>query len=723
MAMGVKHRVTAVTISYNCKENVFRLVDSLQKSTYKNLDVVVVDNGSSDGTLEEGRRKYKNVRWIDAGSENIGWGGSYNVGFASAKKGSHILMIDSDVTVESEAIENLARRLESSKKIGIVTPMILYLCDHDWVNQAGSEINLVTGIVKVGWGPKENFQKACRVQNSGTVLLIKNKVVRKIGGFDNWFIVFLDPDYCLRALKAGYETWYEPRAVVYHDQSKDKNVWGPRLFKRAYITARNRTLFMRRHGTNLAVYVLVAPLIWLYYLKESLKYGLFLDWLKLVWGAINGFFYKLNPEDRIPLPDVEEFLSGRKEFHFFALAAHGTGISGGDRIMIELSRRWSKKMSIKIYVWEEGGQMLQRQGLGGAKLKAKDIKLSLKISKMKSWGKFGFVIGYIARILEGIRLGLTLNLSSHSTGSMLPATYIYSASDFWMDVLPCAILKLRNPKLKWIAGWYQTAPNPLSGFSGGRYKFSAMLYWLSQLPMKPLVLHLADFVFVNNESERKQFSKLNKKGRIFVFIGAVPLADIGKWKLENARLSSGQGKSPKVYDAVFQGRVHPPKGVVELIDIWKKVVDVLPDAKLAMVGDGPLMQEVRSKIQDLGMENNIKLFGFVFDGPKKYKIFAQSKLVVHPAYYDSGGMAAAEAMAFDLPCVGFDLPAYKSYYPKGMLKVPLGDKDAFVNATVKLLKDRSANKKLAKEALEMINANWSWDKRADQVLEFINAEN
>ncbi len=71
------------------------------------------------------------------------------------------------------------------------------------------------------------------------------------------------------------------------------------------------------------------------------------------------------------------------------------------------------------------------------------------------------------------------------------------------------------------------------------------------------------------------------------------------------------------------------------------------------------MKEVKFKINELRLQNNIKLFGFVFDGPEKYRVFSQSKIVVHPSYFDSGGMAAAESMLFGMPCVGFDLPAYK----------------------------------------------------------------
>lgn len=311
---------------------------------------------------------------------------------------------------------------------------------------------------------------------------------------------------------------------------------------------------------------------------------------------------------------------------------------------------------------------------------------------------FGFA-EYISKILFGIYLGFKLKLKDGDTA--------YSASEFWMDSLPALILKLRFPKVKWAAAWYQTAPNPISGFSGGRYRFSALLYWLVQLPIKPLISKFADFILINNENEKRHFQGFEKK--LVVVLGAVDTNLISKYVKKFSKL-------PKIYEAVFQGRFHPQKGVIELIDIWRKVVDKKPDAKLAMVGDGPLMENVKLKIKNEKLENNIKFFGYLFDGPKKYKIFAQSKIVVHPALFDSGGMAAAEAMAFGLPCVGFDLRAYDSYYPQGMVRAPIGNLESFAKKIVYLLNNASLRDKIGREAVSMIYKNWSWDKRAQEVL-------
>ncbi len=413
------------------------------------------------------------------------------------------------------------------------------------------------------------------------------------------------------------------------------------------------------------------------------------------------------------LTKINSYRQEKQRFCFFCLAPTGEGISGSDRIFIELARQWSKSIPVTIYTTQEGINMCEKQELVGKYLKVKKLESRTLPSN--------FFMRYLYKIILGIKLGFSSQYAIYN----IQYTNMYSSSDFWMDVIPAVILKTRYPKIKWIATWYQTAPNPISGYEEHKniktkrqkkYNFSALLYWLSQLPIKPLIKKYADFVIVNNEDERKQFPVMDKKGKVFVLLGAVRLKEIENWKLKIGNL-------PKVYDAVFQGRFHPQKGVVELIDIWKKVCDKIPNAKLAMIGNGPLWEDVISRIVYHRLQDNIKLFGYVFDGPEKYTIFAQSKIVVHPALYDSGGMAASEAMVFGLPCVGFNLKAYRSYYSQGMVKVETGNLNDFALGVINLLVKDSLRKKIGENAKKIIKREWSWETRANNAIQmFTNAK-
>ena len=110
-----------------------------------------------------------------------------------------------------------------------------------------------------------------------------------------------------------------------------------------------------------------------------------------------------------------------KNFYFFALASLGEGLSGSDRIFIELARNWGKKFPVNIFVWEEGRMMCDRQELEYSLAEyEKPVGIKLHLSNMKKWYRMGFLVCYFARVFEGIRLGLTLDLKND------PETYTYS---------------------------------------------------------------------------------------------------------------------------------------------------------------------------------------------------------------------------------------------------------------------------------------------------------
>ncbi len=134
--------------------------------------------------------------------------------------------------------------------------------------------------------------------------------------------------------------------------------------------------------------------------------------------------------------------------------------------------------------------------------------------------------------------------------------------------------------------------------------------------------------------------------------------------------------------------------------------------------DNPIEKSVNVKIRQYGLMNNIDIFGFK-DGQEKFEIFKQSKIILHPATYDSGGMAAAEGMAWGLPGVSFDLEALKSYYPKGMLKTELRNVEEFANNIIELLNNKDLYEKTSMDARSLIVDLWDWKKRSEFILDQI----
>lgn len=396
--------------------------------------------------------------------------------------------------------------------------------------------------------------------------------------------------------------------------------------------------------------------------------------------------------------------SDKLAIHIIANAALGPVLSGSDRIFIECARRWARKGNdIFIYVWEEGYEMCKRNELKN---------VNYIIWSALRWKKLGFPISYLARAIIGSVRILKLNISHDRTHRII----VYSASDFWPDSIPAFVMKLRSTRAKWIAGFYLFAPKPWqkdSPYRGKRFLLG-LFYSLTQFLAYWIIKRYSDMVFVTSQPDVKRFvTRKRDKTKILVIRGGIDL----KPSIEYLNSKKESPIEKRRYDACFVGRFHYQKGVRDLINIWRLVVKRKSDAKLAMVGTGPLISEVQDKIAQFGLNDNIELLGFK-DGEEKYEVFRQSRVIVHPATYDSGGMAAIEGMAWRLPGVSFDLEALKTYYPKGMLKTPCYDLNAFAENIIKLLENKKLYKKTREDAIVWAK-EWDWDKRAATILKRI----
>ena len=375
----------------------------------------------------------------------------------------------------------------------------------------------------------------------------------------------------------------------------------------------------------------------------------------------------------------------------------GYGMSGGDRIFIECARKWEEEgYEINIYTNECGLRMCQRNNLD---------KINYILWVSEKYNKLGIYLAGVMRTLKGILGALKTKISR-----LNPPCLIYSSSDFWPDSIPAFIMKLKNKNTKWIAGFYLFAPYPWhkdSPYKGKRW-FIGLFYWLTQLPIYWIVRKYADMVFVTSEPDVEKFiTRTRDRDKIVVVRGGVDTKT-------PAQVSEPKEKE---YGAVFIGRLHPQKGGLELIDIWAKVCQKKRGAKLAIIGEGTLKSEMKEKVKRKGLNSRVVFFGFR-DGLEKIRIFKSSKVVLHPAVYDSGGMAACEAMVCSLPGVSFDLPALRTYYPRGMLKTPCFELGNFADNIVALLEDEELYAKTRQKALEWAQ-EWDWDKKARDILNYM----
>jgi len=217
------NRVIIIILNWNGIEDTLECLDSLQKQSYKNAQLLVVDNGSTDNSkelLEKYAKNYKNTKTI-YNKKNLGFAGGVNSGIKWGLKNNfeYLVLFNNDATADKEWISNL---LESAKdkQVGIVTGLLLHE-DGKTIDSSGDWMS--------SWGlafPRSRGQKENERPEAGLVFgatggasLYKADMLNEIGLFDeDFFAYYEDADISFRAQLAGWKVSYNPKAIAYHKQ-------------------------------------------------------------------------------------------------------------------------------------------------------------------------------------------------------------------------------------------------------------------------------------------------------------------------------------------------------------------------------------------------------------------------------------------------------------------------------------------------------------------------
>ena len=167
----------------------------------------------------------------------------------------------------------------------------------------------------------------------------------------------------------------------------------------------------------------------------------------------------------------------------------------------------------------------------------------------------------------------------------------------------------------------------------------------------------------------------------------------------------------KLFDGIFMGSIIPGKGILDLPEIWRNVVDVFPKARLAILGTGPhkFINKLKKEIKERNIEKNIVLLGSIL-GPRKYVLLKSSKVFVFPSYSENWPISVMEAMYCSLPCVVYSLKAY-DIFGDGIIRITPGDKKKFADAIIKLLSDEKLRMMKGKTVKRMVS-RFNWDEIA-----------
>jgi GT2 family glycosyltransferase len=212
--------VSVVVVNWNGKYLMGDCLDSLEKQTYSPTEIIVVDNGSTDGSLQWLEARYPRVRVVNL-PENRGFAGGCNAGIEAAS-GSLIALLNNDAVADPGWLEALVEVIRGRPDVGMVASKMILRHQPTVVDSTGISID-ATGVAwdrRVGQSAETEEQVEEIFGPCAGAALYRHELFTDIGGFDDDFFMYLeDVDLAWRARLAGWRCVYAPSALVMHAHS------------------------------------------------------------------------------------------------------------------------------------------------------------------------------------------------------------------------------------------------------------------------------------------------------------------------------------------------------------------------------------------------------------------------------------------------------------------------------------------------------------------------
>jgi len=228
--------ISIVIPNWNGKDLIKNCLASLMKQTYKDFEVIVADNGSTDDSVELIEKDYPETKIVQMGT-NKGFSIPVNKAIRNAR-GEYIALLNNDVEVDPNWLQELNGALERNLEVGFCSSKMLFMKRRDIINEICHSFRIdgrsePTGLEEKDCGQYEEEKLifgAC-----GGAAIYRRSMLKEIGLFDeDYFMYAEDVDLDFRAQLAGYKCLYVPTAIVYH---KSMGTAGPLTY--AYFTTKN----------------------------------------------------------------------------------------------------------------------------------------------------------------------------------------------------------------------------------------------------------------------------------------------------------------------------------------------------------------------------------------------------------------------------------------------------------------------------------------------------
>jgi len=249
--------VGVIVVNYNSAAFIDEFCTSMNAVTSPAWRLIVVDSGSTDGSMDTIERSFPNATHIRCG-DNVGFAAGANIGVqACVTLGcEYALFLNNDVAVTPDFLGHL---LTAADARTMVVPKILYYYDHALISTHAGGFDWTLGVFRDTYGgerdgPATNRRRDGLDTASFCCALVPLAAFQDAGGLDErFFMYYEETDFIKRAQAAGYSVRYEPSSVIYHRESGASGGGWMTPFKEYYAT-RNRAYLVRKHARSRAAY-------------------------------------------------------------------------------------------------------------------------------------------------------------------------------------------------------------------------------------------------------------------------------------------------------------------------------------------------------------------------------------------------------------------------------------------------------------------------------------
>ncbi len=284
-----KPLISIITVNYNNTNLTADLFRSILHLEYSNIEVIVVDNDSSENPTEELKKIIPSANII-LSKKNLGFAGGNNLGIKAAK-GDYLFFVNNDTELSPKILDGLIEVFEDYPDAGVVSPKFHYYYAPGTIEFAGyNAINTFTG---------RNSMVGCRTKDEGQYdaisrtnyahgggMMISRKVIEDVGLMPEvYFLYYEEFDWCEQIKNKGYGIYYQYKSLIYHKESMSV---GKHSTLKTFYLNRNRILFMRRNvkGFSFLGFAFYYAFFTLPKNTFSFLYKKQLDHLKAFWKGL-----------------------------------------------------------------------------------------------------------------------------------------------------------------------------------------------------------------------------------------------------------------------------------------------------------------------------------------------------------------------------------------------------------------------------------------------------